>query len=84
MNIDERDDNKISELAKKVFELARDAIVVKYRFFDKSLAAVKLEEDAALTGYVSDAGYLSYNPVKLLKDYRDEMRENNEMNDPEG
>ena len=72
MNIDERDDNKISELAKKVFELARDAIVVKYRFFDKSLAAVKLEEDAALTRYVSDAGYLSYNPVKLLRDYRDD------------
>ena len=62
----------ISELAKKVLSLARDSIVVRYRFFDRSLAAIKLIEDDSLTSYVSDIGSLSYNPAKLLKDYKDD------------
>ena len=65
MNKDENRENRISELAGKVLDLARDSIVVKYRFFDKSLAAIKLEEDETLTSYVSDAGFLAYNPAKL-------------------
>ena len=72
MNKDENRENRISELAGRVLDLARDSIVVKYRFFDKSLAAIKLEEDETLTSYVSDAGFLAYNPAKLLADYRDD------------
>lgn len=72
MNNDENDYNRISTLAKKVFDLARDSISLKYRFFDKALAAVKIEEDRTLSTYVSDTGRIIYNPVKLLKDYTEE------------
>ncbi len=65
-------DNRISELAGKVLALARDSIVVRFRFFDKALAAIELVEDPALNGYVSDAGKLSYDPARLLPDYRDD------------
>lgn len=64
--------NQISDLATKVLSLARDSIVVKYRFFDKALAAVRLVEDETATAYISGAGTLTYNPVKLLADYRDD------------
>ena len=69
-----RNENRpqFSELAKKVLSLARDSIVVRYRFFDRSLAAIKLVEDDSLVSYVSDIGSLSYNPAKLLKDYKDD------------
>ena len=65
-------DNRISELAGKVLSLARDSIVVHFRFFDRALAAIELIEDEGLSGYVSDAGRLMYNPAVLLKDYRDD------------
>ncbi len=64
--------DNLSELAKKVLSLARDSIVVRYRFFDRSLAAIRLIEDESLVSYVSDMGSLSYNPAKLLKDYKDD------------
>ena len=62
----------ISEYAAKVLSLARDAIIVRFRFFDRALAAIELVEDDTLTGYVSDIGRLSYNPAKLLRDFRDD------------
>ena len=72
MSNEKKSDNRISELAGKVLALARDSIVVRFRFFDRALAAIELTEDEALTGYVSDAGRLSYNPAKLLADYKDD------------
>ena len=74
MNEKMRNENRpqFSELAKKVLSLARDSIVVRYRFFDRSLAAIRLIEDDSLTSYVSDIGSLSYNPQRLLKDYKDD------------
>ncbi len=65
--IEDRD--KISELAGKVLSLARDSIVVRYRFFDKALAAIKLIEDDTAGAYISDTSSLTYNPAKLLTDY---------------
>ncbi len=65
-------DNNISLLAGKVLALARDTIVVRFRFFDKALAAIKLEERDNLNAYISDAGKLVYDPARLLKDYRDD------------
>ena len=64
--------SRISELAKKVLDLARDSIVVKYRFFDKALANLKLTEDRSAAAYVSAAGSLSYNPQRLLEDYMED------------
>ncbi len=65
-------DNRISELACKVLALARDSIIVRFRFFDKALTSVKLTEEAGLNGYVSTVGSLRYDPARLLKDYRDD------------
>ena len=61
--------NRTSELAKKVLSLARDSIVVRYRFFDRALAAVKLLEDPQAVTYVSGPGFLRYDPAKLINDY---------------
>ena len=72
MNLNSSDNNKIQELAEKVLALARDSIIVKYRFFDRPLAAIKLSADDGLSGYVSSVGSLKYNPAKLLADYRDD------------
>ena len=68
--IEDRD--KISELAGKVLSLARDSIVVRYRFFDKALAAIKLIEDDTAGAYISDTSSLTYNPAKLLTDYKED------------
>ncbi len=66
------DDNRIPDLARKVLALARDSIVVRYRFFDRSLAMIELIGDENATDYVSDIGRLTYNPARLLRDYRDD------------
>ena len=66
------DDNRISDLARKVLALARDTIIVRFRFFDRALASIELVEDESLTGYVSDIGKLFYNPARLLRDFRDD------------
>ncbi len=65
-------ENNISELAKKVLSIARDGIVVRFRFFDKALVAIKLIEDENAGAYISGPGTLTYNPARLLKDYRDD------------
>ncbi|MCR5672489.1 MAG: VWA-like domain-containing protein [Lachnospiraceae bacterium] len=65
-------DKRISELAKKVLDLARNNIIVKFRFFDRALAAVKLVPDAGIAGYVSSIGELKYDPATLLKDFKDD------------
>lgn len=62
----------VSDLAKKVLSLAKDSIIVKYRFFDKALAAIELTEDETATGYVGSAGKLTYSPIRLLKDYMED------------
>ena len=62
----------ISELAVKVLAHARDSIIVRFRFFDKALAAIKLEEDESIGAYISGPGKLTYSPSKLLRDYRDD------------
>ena len=67
---DNTEDNRISELAGKVLALARDSIVVRYRFFDKSLAAIKLIEKGSTGIYSGGAGTLEYDPVRLLADYK--------------
>ena len=64
--------DNISDLARRVLGLARDSIVVKYRFFDKTLASIVLEEDESAAGYIGSAGKLVYDPARLLKDYMED------------
>ncbi len=63
------DDTRISELAQRVLALARDSIIVKFRFFDKALASIKLEEAKGTGRYAGSAGRLTYDPARLLSDY---------------
>ena len=63
----------VSGLAGKVISLARDAIAVRFRFFDSSLVAIELVEEEGLGGYVSDAGRLRYDPARLIRDYADDV-----------
>ena len=52
--------------------LARDSIIVRFRFFDRVLASITLVEDMTAAGYVSGIGTLAYDPVRLLRDCRDD------------
>lgn len=62
----------IEQYAKKIMNLARDTITVRFRFFDNALAKYKLKSESGLGGYVADGEYLSYDPEWLLKQYVDE------------
>ena len=64
--------DNISELAVKVLGLARDSIVVKYRFFDKALATIELVADPTVSGYLGSAGRLVYDPGRLLTDFMED------------
>ena len=70
MNLQNSED--ASALAKQVLALARDTIVVRFRFFDRALAAITFEEEPGSGVYTAGAGRLSYDPVRLLRDFRDD------------
>lgn len=63
---------KTEELAKQVLSLARDTIAVRFRFFDRALAAIKYESVPKSGIYKGGIGTLSYDPVRLIRDYRDD------------
>ena len=67
-----RDDKLIEEYAGKIMLLARDTITVRFRFFDTALMKLKLQSVPGLRGYVCDGEALSYDPLKLLTDYKEE------------
>lgn len=68
----EADEKLIEEYALKVMLLARDTITVRFRFFDKALAKLKLKSVPGLNGYQTDGAFLYYDPYVLLKEYKDE------------
>lgn len=59
-------------LAGKVMRLARDNIIVNMRFLDVALSRLKPEAKAGLGGAAADGGRLYYDPVWLLKSYKEE------------
>ncbi|MCR5277955.1 MAG: VWA-like domain-containing protein [Lachnospiraceae bacterium] len=60
---------RISDMSRKVMQLARDTITVQFRFFDTALAATQIVEKPMLNGYVRDRNVLYYDPAVLLGDY---------------
>ena len=66
------DDKLIEEYAEKIMLLARDTITVRFRFFDTALLKLKLQSVPGLRGYVCDGESFSYDPYKLLVDYKEE------------
>lgn len=63
---------RVAGLAGKVMQLARDNIVVNMRFLDVALSRLKPEMKPGMGGAASDGERLYYDPVWLLKRYREE------------
>lgn len=68
---------KIEELALKVLDLARDAILVNLRFLESTVVKLELKSDVRIEeplrlGYDGAGGYLAYNPRAVLGSYKKE------------
>ena len=63
---------RVTGLAGKVMQLARDNIVVNMRFLDVALSRLKPEMKMGMEGAASDGERLYYDPVWLLRRYREE------------
>lgn len=65
-------DKQISELAREVFRLAHDGILINMRFLDVALSKLKLEERPDMGAFAYDGVTLYYDPVLLLTRYKEE------------
>ena len=72
MNDKNTGDNRIHNMAERILSLARDSIVVRFRFFDRALTAIELVPDDTVKGYVGTAGGLTYNPARLVADFTED------------
>lgn len=63
---------KARPLAEKVMNYARDSILVNMRFLDMALSALVPEPQEGLLGFASDGVKIFYDPVFLLKKYKEE------------
>ena len=63
---------KIKPIARKVMDYARDSILVNMRFLDVALSALQPEQRFGLLGVASDGVKIYYDPVFLLKRYKEE------------
>lgn len=63
---------KAAPLAEKIMNYARDSILVNMRFLDVALSALTLRPREGLSGFASDGVNLYYDPVFLLKKYKEE------------
>lgn len=66
------DDRLVEDYAFKVMNLARDSIVVHYRFFDAALTKYTFEASPGLNGVVADGDKLKFDPMFILSKYKDE------------
>ncbi len=66
------DRQKISALAAQALALARDQLLLKLRFLDGALAQIRPAERAGLGCMGTDGASLFYDPVYVLKCYRQE------------
>ncbi|MDE6202874.1 MAG: hypothetical protein K2O16_20545 [Lachnospiraceae bacterium] len=63
---------KAAPLAEKIMNYARDSILVNMRFLDVALSALIPIPRQGLSGFASDGTNLYYDPVFLLKRYKEE------------
>ena len=64
--------DQVQLLAEKVMSLARDSILVNMRFLDTALSALKLVPQKSSGGFAADGANIYYDPVFLLKKYKEE------------
>jgi len=72
MNSDSNKNQQIEEYAKKIMQLARDTITVKFRFFDQALSMLSLESKPGIGGFCTDGSHLYYDPASVLFTYMEE------------
>lgn len=70
----EADIRKISSLAGQIMGLAHDDILMHLRFFDMAVARLKLQESPRTGCLATDGSILYYDPVYVLKVYREEEK----------
>lgn len=70
----EADLRKISSLAGQIMGLAHDDILMHLRFFDMAVARLKLQERPRSGCLATDGSILYYDPVYVLKVYREEEK----------
>lgn len=63
---------KAKPLAEKVMSHARDSILVNMRFLDTALSALTPQAKEGLLGFASDGMKIYYDPIFLLKKYKEE------------
>ena len=63
---------QIETLAKEIIQLARDNIVVNMQFLDAALTRLRPQQIAGLGGMATDGTKLLYDPVFVLKKYKEE------------
>lgn len=63
---------KTSRLAAEILQLARDSILVQMRFLDVALSRLKPVERPQINVVATDGVSLYYDPVYVLRKYRDE------------
>ena len=59
-------------LAEKIMTYARDSIVMDMRFLDVAISAIKPQPRKGLGAFATDGAALFYDPVFLLKKYKEE------------
>lgn len=64
-------EEKIKKLALEVFNLARNTILVNFRFLDAAINEVKLIPNNDFT-LLTNGEYFSYNPIYVLQEYKKE------------
>lgn len=70
----EAERDKISALSKQIIKLAHDDLLIHLRFFDMALAKLKWQERAGIGCVAMSAENCYYDPVFLLKAYKEENK----------
>lgn len=69
---DEMRKQQLEQYARKIMQLARDTITVRFRFFDTALAKLGMVSRPGLMGFATDGRNIYYDPATLLVTYMDE------------
>ena len=65
------DKEKIASLAGEIMQLSHDDILMHLRFFDRALAALRLQARPGMGNFATDGQFCFYDPVWVLKCYRE-------------
>lgn len=62
----------MEQYARKIMQLARDTITVRFRFFDTALTRLQMSSRSGIMGFATDGANIYYDPTTLLVTYMDE------------